>query len=105
MEIIDISVKYIPTRNNPPLLPKNLRGLMVGNSNCGKTTLLLNLLQKPNWLDYNNLMVFGNSLFQTEYQIMKEAFEKGLRLIKSQVMNIFDNQVEQFSPLDMIKGV
>ena len=31
-------------RNNPPLLPKDIRGLIVGKSNCGKTTLILNLL-------------------------------------------------------------
>ena len=28
-------------RNNHLLLPRNIRGLIVGKSNCGKTTLLL----------------------------------------------------------------
>ena len=31
-------------RANSPLLPSNIRSLIVGKSNCGKTTLLLNLL-------------------------------------------------------------
>ena len=49
-------------RNNNPLLPRNIRGLIVGTSNCGKTTLLLNLLLQPDWVDYNHLYVFGQSL-------------------------------------------
>ena len=34
-------------RDNNPLLPSNIRGLIIGKSNCGKTTLLLNLLLQP----------------------------------------------------------
>jgi len=50
--------------------------LIVGKSGCGKTTLLLNLLLQPNWLDYSKLSVFGKSLFQPEYTILKKGFEK-----------------------------
>ena len=57
---------------------------------CGKTTLLLNLLLKPGWLDYDHLCVFGKSLHQKEYKILKAAFENGLS--KEQITNIFDNQ-------------
>ena len=77
-------------RNNNPLLPKNIRGLIVGKSNCGKTTLLLNLLLQPDWLDYNHLYVFGKSLHQQEYQILKKGFTDGLS--KKQVSNLFLNQ-------------
>ena len=38
-------------RNNNPLLPRNIRALVVGKSNGGKTTLLLNLLLQPDWVD------------------------------------------------------
>ena len=77
-------------RMNNPLLPNNIRGLIIGKSNCGKTTVLLNLLLQPNWLDYNHLYVFGNTLHQQEYQILKKAFELGLS--KQQICNIFRNQ-------------
>ena len=38
-------------RCNHPLLPKDIRGLSIGKSGCGKTTLLINLLLRPGWLD------------------------------------------------------
>ena len=64
-------------RENSPLLPQNIRGLIVGKSNCGKTTFL-NLLLQPDWLDYNHLYVFGKSLHQQEYRILKKGLEEGL---------------------------
>ena len=41
-------------------------------------TLLLNLLLRPGWLGYDNLCVFGKSLFRPEYRILKKAFEENL---------------------------
>ena len=61
-----------------PLLPKGIRGLIIGKSECGKTTLLINLLLRPGWLDYNNINIFDKSLFQPEYHILKKAFEEKL---------------------------
>ena len=45
-------------RCNHPLLPKGIRGLIIGKSGCGKITLLINLLLRPGWLDYNNKYVW-----------------------------------------------
>ena len=45
-------------RCNHSLLPKGIRGLIIGKSVCGKTTLLINLLLLPGWLDYNNHKYF-----------------------------------------------
>lgn len=74
-------------RCNNPLLPKSIRSVVVGKSGCGKTTLLLNLLLTPGYLDYNKLFVFGKSLFQTEYQIIKRSFDEGLP--KHCILNVF----------------
>ena len=65
------------TRNSP-LLPNSIRGLIIGKSSSGKTTLLFNLLLQPGWLDYNHLYVFGRSLHQREYEILKKGFDAGL---------------------------
>ena len=79
MEIADLSWnEVISKRFNNPLLPRSIRRIIVGKSGCGKTTLLLNLLLRPGCLDYDNLCVFGKSLFQPEYRILKKAFEENL---------------------------
>ena len=75
-------------RDYNPLLPSNIRALIIGKSNCGKTTLLLNSLLQPHWLDYNPLYLFGRSLHQQEYT---ENTEKRIRsgLSKSQVACLY----------------
>ena len=88
------------TRHNSPLLPDSIRGLIVGSSNCGKTTLILNLLLNPGWLDYNHLYVFGKSLHQKEYQVLRKGFEAGLS--KEQLANLFKNQELIKSPIEDI---
>ena len=92
MEVKDLTWNGVVSRFNNPLLPKSIRGLIVGKSGCGKTTLLLNLLLRPGWLDYNNLQVFGKSLFQPEYKILKKAFEE--KLLKEAIIKLFDHQNE-----------
>ena len=89
MEITNFSILNPILRNHHHLLPNNFRALIVGKSSSGKSTLLYNLLLKP-WLDYNNLMVFGKSLHQKEYQVIKSGFEHGLD--KEQIANVFKNQ-------------
>ena len=98
MEVTDISLKNKPKRNNSPLLPPNLRGLLVGRSNSGKSVLLFNLLLKKDWLDYDNLLVYGNSLFQPEYELIKKGFENKLQ--KEEILDIF-----QKNPRDLSEAV
>ena len=88
-------------RKNNPLLPNNIRGLIIGKSNCGKTTLLLNFLLQNDWLDYTHLYVFGKSLHQREYQIMRKGFEYGLS--KQQLTNIFQNKDDVAAAADPLK--
>ena len=86
MEIDDLSWNEVISKrfNNP----RSIRGIIVGKSGCGKTTLLLNLLLRPRWLDYDNLCVFGKSLFQPEYRILKKAFEENLP--KECILRLFE---------------
>ena len=79
MEIKDLAWNESQSKRfNSPFSPKNIRGLIEGKSGCEKTTLLLNFLLRPGWLDYENLNVFGKSLFQPEYRMLKKAFEEQL---------------------------
>ena len=81
-------------RENSPLLPQSLRGLVIGKSGCGKTTVIFNLLLQPGWLDYNHLYIFGKSLDQQAYKILRKGFEA-----KPQISNVFNSQEMLQSPL------
>ena len=66
--------------------------MIIGKSGCGKTTLRINILLRPGWLDYNNINIFGKSLFQPEYHSLKKAFEE--KLPKEVIIRLFENQNE-----------
>ena len=85
--------------NNP--LPQSLRGLVIGKSVCGKTTVIFNLLHQPGWLDYNHLYVFGKSLHQQEYKVLRKGFGGGLST--QQISNVFNSQEMLQSPLIAIE--
>ena len=75
-------------RNHSDCIPDSFRMLIVGRSGCGKTSLLMRLLLEPNLLDYNKLFIFGRSLHQKEYQILKAGFES--KLTKEQITDILE---------------
>jgi len=104
MEVKNISWnENVTNKSNHPHLLRSLRGLIAGKSGCGKIALLLNLLLQPGWLDYSKLSVFGKSLFQSKYIILKKDFEE--QLSKRVIRNLFENQNEtreQISPSVLI---
>ena len=87
----DYTINSDAARQNNPLLPKDIRMLLVGKSNCGKTTVLFNFLLRAGWIDYTTLSVFGNSLHQPVYKVLKKGYESGLS--KDQISNLFTNQI------------
>ena len=82
--------------NNTDFLPSSIRGLIIGSSNSGKTTLLFRMLLAKDVLDYNSLYIFSKSLNQKEYELIIEGFKN--KLSKEQIRAIFENQ-------DQFKGI
>ena len=77
-------------KNHSPLLPRDIRAIIVGKSGAGKSVFLTYLLLEPGMLDYDNLIVCGPSLHQPLYNIMNKGFS--MKLSKDQVRSIFKNQ-------------
>ena len=62
----------------------------MGKYGFGKTTLLINFLLRPGWLDNNNIKFIGKSLFQPENHILKKSFEEKLR--KEVIIRLFEHK-------------
>lgn len=82
------------TRNNNPLLPKSIRGCIIGKSGCGKTNLLMCLLLDKfdgiEWLDYDHLYIYGKSLHQPEYKLLDKCFQYNNS--KKDILNCIKNK-------------
>lgn len=76
-------------RHNEKKFPDLLRAIIVGSSNCGKTTLLLNFIYKD-WLNYDYLYIFSNSLDQPVYRKLLERFAGVERDLGRQICFTFD---------------
>ena len=79
--------------------------MIIGKSGCVKTTLLINRLLRPGWRDYNNINIFGKSLFQPQYHILKKAFAE--KLPKEVIIRLFESQSEitdlGISPISIVE--
>ena len=92
MEIRDLSWNETTTKRfNNPLLPRSIRGIIVGKSGCGKTTLLLTFyLGRAGSITI--IFAYSESLFQPEYRILKKAFEENLP--KEYILRLFNMRDE-----------
>lgn len=59
------------TRKHGNMLPSAIRGIICGPSNCGKTNVLMSLLESPQGLHFENLYVYSKSLQQPKYRYLE----------------------------------
>ena len=78
--------------NHSNKIGPQLRMIVFGKSNSGKTFLLMKLLLTENILDYNNLHIFTTTPEQSAYQILLHGFKNNLS--KSIMYSLFINYLE-----------
>lgn len=78
------------------LLPNTIRCLITGPSNCGKTNVMLNLLEHVNGLRFENVYIYSKSLYQPIYMYIKEL----LRPIKGIEYYEFNDQENIINPTE-----
>lgn len=77
--------------NNTNYLPESIRGLLIGNSNCGKTNILFKLLLED-WVDYDHLYIFSKSLYQPAYQLLIYGLKQKLQPYVIELLFLSNNE-------------
>lgn len=72
MEITNFDLEQKEKQHHHWLLPGSIRCIVVGPSGCGKTNLLLNLLLKKGYLNFDRLHLYSKSLSQEKYQFLSD---------------------------------
>lgn len=75
-----LNVKNVEQNINPvikksihgPILPTSIRCLIVGPSNCGKTNVMISLLEDPHGLRFKNVYIYSKSLHQPKYNYLRK---------------------------------
>jgi hypothetical protein len=56
------------------MLPNTIRGIICGSSNCGKTNVMLSLLESTHGVCFENVYVYSKLLHQPKYQYLEKLF-------------------------------
>lgn len=74
------------------------RGLIVGASGCGKTNVMLSMLEHPNGLRFKNIYLYSKSLYQPKYDYLRTL----LRPLKEIGYFEFEDGEEVIPPNEII---
>ena len=58
-------------RRHGTMLPNTIRAIVCGPSNCGKTNVLISLLESPHGVRFENVYVYSKSLQQPKYRYLE----------------------------------
>lgn len=65
-----------PHYRHSVLLPNTIRCIICGPSNCGKTNVIISLIENPNGLRFENVYIYSKSLHQPKYVYLKQLLGK-----------------------------
>lgn len=69
---LDFTQKNVSKIKHSSILPNSIRALVVGPSNCGKTNVMISLIESPNGLKFENIYLYSKSLFQPKYNYLRK---------------------------------
>jgi len=72
--INDENEKNLPPRHSA-LLPSTKRALIVGPSNCGRSNIMLSIIENPNGLKFENVYIISKSLYQPKYEYLEKLIK------------------------------
>lgn len=82
------SINYL---QNESLFSKNMRCLICGPSNSGKTNLVISLLLHKNGIRFQNVYVYSKTMFQPKYTFLKKVMEGVTDIINFYAFSDGDN--------------
>lgn len=101
MDITNFDVEVEDRPHHHWLLPSSIRCVICGPSGCGKTNLLLNLLLKKGYLNYDRLHLYSKSLGQEKYLILRDWFA-GLEQAAGKELASFHSAAEEIMPVESL---
>lgn len=88
-----------PVKSNNSFLPSNLRCLIIGPANCGKTNLLFNFIL--DWVDFEKLYVYSKTLCQPKYQTLQSLFSQIELELNKQISYFHNSQTDLIPPEEL----
>ena len=83
------------------LLPNSVRCVICGPSGCGKTNLMLNLLLKKGYLNFDQLHLYSKSLGQEKYQFLRDWAET-LEQVAGKEVASFHSSSDDIAPVESL---
>lgn len=96
----ELFIKKVNNNKHGSLLPNNIRGIICGPSNCGKTNLLINMITDPYGLKFENVYIYSKSLFQPKYVYLKNILSR----VKNLGYYEFNDNAKIIEPCDAKKN-
>lgn len=70
-----VSDSKLKSKRHSELLPNSIRCIIAGPSNCGKTNLLLSLIESEHGLKFENIYIYSKTLEQDKYKYLEKVFK------------------------------
>lgn len=70
-----VSADRVRDRRHSELLPDTIRCIIAGPSNCGKTNLLVSLIESEHGLKFENIYIYSKTLGQPKYKYLQSVLD------------------------------